>query len=73
MTILYRNSISSDEEAWVKACHKFFEAHGAFDWYTVDRKQAVAEIMKNSGGRLNPVLVRKRVDKLYDDTGVRQL
>jgi hypothetical protein len=44
-----RQAISSQEEAWVKACYRFFETHGMWDWYTVDRDQAVAEIMKNSG------------------------
>jgi hypothetical protein len=66
-----RYAISSQEEAWVKACYKFFETHGACEWYTVDRNLAVREIMQNSGGTLNPVWVKKRIDELYDSVGVK--
>jgi hypothetical protein len=66
-----RQAISSQEEAWVKACYRFFETHGMWDWYTVDRDQAVAEIMKNSGGTLNPVWVKNKIDELYESVGVK--
>lgn len=66
-----RYAISSHEEAWVKACYRFFETHGMWDWYTVPRDQAVAEIMKNSGGTLNPIWVRNKIDELYESVGVK--
>lgn len=66
-----RYAISSQEEAWVKACYRFFETHGMWEWYTVDRNRAIKEIMKNSGGQLNPAWVRKKIDELYDSVGVK--
>lgn len=61
-----RHAISSQEEAWVKSCYQFFEAHGMWDWYTVDRDKAVGEIIKNSGGTLNPVWVKNKINDLYE-------
>jgi hypothetical protein len=66
-----RYAISSQEEAWVKACYKFFETNGMWDWYTVDRDRALREIMKNCGGTLNPIWVKNKIDELYDGVGAR--
>lgn len=66
-----RYAISSQEEAWVKACYKFFETHGMWDWYTVNQDQAVREIMKNSGGALDPVWVKNKIKELYNSVGVK--
>jgi hypothetical protein len=66
-----RYAISSQEETWVKACYKFFETYGMWDWYTVDQDQAVREIMRNSGGSLNPVWVKNKINDLYESVGVK--
>ena len=57
---------------WIKACYEFFKESDMTYWYAgVSQEQAVAEIMKNSGGRLDPMWVRKKVKELYESVGVK--
>ena len=65
-----RYAISSDEEIWVRLCHKFFLTHGFYDWYMVSREDALREILSYSHGEVNPADIKKRIDILYDSVGV---
>lgn len=60
-----RKAMSSQEERWVFAAHKFL----SYDeyWYEdVSRERAVGLIMKYAGGSLDPKMVTERVNGLYD-------
>lgn len=65
-----RYAISSQEEMWVKACYKFFERHGHWDWYKVDQQQAFHEMMKDGQGAINPTDLKQRIKELYQSVGI---
>lgn len=73
MTEATRYAISTGEEVWVRACYKFFEEYGFWDWYQVPPDKAYLVIMKHTNGQANPFAIRQRVDELYKAAGVRQL
>lgn len=68
-----RYAISSPEEVWVRACSKFFEKHGTWDWFTVPKNVAFVEIMENTRGQGNLADIKQRVENLYKSAGVREL
>jgi len=65
-----RYVISSPEEMWVKVCYKFFQRHDLTYWYTIDREQALREMMNDSNGTLDPIWLRNKIDELYRSVGV---
>jgi NAD-dependent SIR2 family protein deacetylase len=71
MTEVTRYAISTGEEVWVRACYKFFEEHGFYNWYQVPVDKAYLIVMKHTRGQANPFVIRQRVDQLYKDAGVR--
>jgi len=70
MKIKMRYAISSFEETWIKVCYKFFEKHGMYDWYLIDKDRAFREMMIDSKGTLNPTQLRNKIDDLYKSVGV---
>lgn len=71
MTEPSRYCISTSEEIWVRACYKFFEECGFWDWYLTHPDKAYLIVMKHTRGQANPFVIRQRVDQLYKDAGVR--
>jgi hypothetical protein len=68
-----RYAISTEEEVWVRACYKFFEEYGFWDWYQIPPEKAFMVIMKHTKGQGNPLLIKQRVNKMYEDAGVKNL
>lgn len=66
-----RHAISSNEEIWVRLCHRFFLEYGFYDWYRVSRENAFTAMMSYSDGSANPHDIKKRIDTLYDSAGVK--
>jgi len=73
MTEPTRYTITTSEETWVRACYQFFEKNGFWNWYTVPKEKAFHEIMILSKGHANPTMIKEKIDKLYEDAGVKQL
>lgn len=68
-----RYTVATSEEIWVRACYQFFEKNGFWDWYTVPKETAFKEIMISTRGQGNPTMIKEKIDKLYEDAGVRYL
>lgn len=66
-----RYAKSSNEEIWVRACAKFFQEYGEYDWYKVPKTEALSYMLLNSGGQGNPHDIRQRIQKLYESVGIR--
>jgi hypothetical protein len=71
MTEPTRYLVSSPEEVWVRACNKFFERNGSFDWYLISKETAFHEIMTYTAGHANPIDIKQRIENLYKGAGVR--
>lgn len=66
-----RYAVSSNEEIWVRVCHRFFLDHGFYDWYSVSQEDALREMLKYSNGTANPDDIRRRIAALYESVGVK--
>ena len=60
-------AMKGSEEAWIIAAYPFFSSN---EWFDVPRSQAVGNIMKNSGGQLDPFFVMMKVDEIYAARGL---
>jgi hypothetical protein len=56
------------EESWIIAAAKLFEQNP--EWYVLPLDRLTGEIMKLSGGSLNPHIVRLKLKDLKHDIGV---
>lgn len=70
---LTRYAISTSEEIWVKACNEFFEKNGYWSWFKVPKEEAFTQIMFYTRGRGNPLAIKERIYKMYEDAGVKYL
>jgi hypothetical protein len=73
MAELCRYTISSQEEVWVRACNKFFEKHGSWDWYLVPQEVAFREIVMFARGQGHSTFIKEKVENLYKVAGVKYI
>jgi Asp-tRNA(Asn)/Glu-tRNA(Gln) amidotransferase B subunit len=64
-----RHAVKPHEEAWIIAAAKLFEQNP--EWYLLSLDRLVGEVMKLSGGSLNPNIVRQKLESLKKNTGVK--